>query len=130
VTEHRIRLRAGWTCARTGSGDGDHQKIALPISAPLTAGRRLSLSRSFGTPKCATGETIWLELRKVLGLESALLNGRPLPEADDGQLCCEIGTDWLAQRNLLVLEVELPLHGTDDGEWGEVRHRMETAQSE
>jgi hypothetical protein len=121
MKEHRIRLRAGWVGECHDANDGKALRVSLPNSVELAVGGRWRLTRSFGKPKLGAGETVWLELKKVSGLGSALLNGVLLPGAEDGRLAYQIDPGLLAERNLLVLEMDGRRGAAaDDREWGEV----------
>jgi hypothetical protein len=107
LTEHLIRLRGGWTSRAAGAPDSEERRLDLPVGGgPLGPGR-LILTRRFGRPPLTGERQFWLlRMDKVAGIRSATLNGQPLVLASGGATQYEISLPGLAERNVLVLEIE------------------------
>jgi hypothetical protein len=123
VTEHRIRLRGGWTCRAAGSPECEERRLVLPVRWSCELPRRLVLIRRFGRPPVDEDRQIFLlQLDQVEGILSLVLNDRPIALTAGAACRYEIEVPALAERNVLVLEIELPEAGCDPGdnreEWG------------
>jgi hypothetical protein len=109
MTEHRIKLRRGWECQETGSPPSAARRLELPTRWTFEMPTRLTLTRRFGRPALDLGRQILLlELEQIAGTRSILLNGQPiaLVSATTPQHAIRLGD--LAERNVLVLEIETP----------------------
>ena len=99
--------------------------MTLPVRwAPEVAGR-LRLARRFGRPRVdAARQCLLLELDRVQGMQTLLLNGEILAAASPARSSYEIPLGELLERNLLVLEVEMSESGAEsagrDLDWGHV----------
>ena len=114
MDEHRIRLRGGWECGRIGTAGSAPERMTLPVRwAPEISGR-MRLSRRFGRPHLdAARQILLLELDRVQGMQTLLLNGEILAAASPARSSYEIPLGELLERNLLVLEVETGGAGGD-----------------
>jgi hypothetical protein len=123
VDEHRIRLRGGWECRTAGSLECEERRLTLPVRWGSEDCRRLVLTRRFGRPPLDQGrQVLLLKMDQVEGIVSLVLNGRPIGATAAATRCYEIEVTDLAERNVLVLEVELPESRPDAAgsreEWG------------
>ena len=85
----------------------------------------MRLSRRFGRPQWdAANQILLLELDRVEGIQSLMLNGELLAATDPMRSSYEIPLGELLERNLLVLEVETSGSGGDsvgqDPGWGQI----------
>jgi len=123
VTEHRIRLRGGWACRAAGSPECEDRRLDLPVRWGSDQPRRLVLTRRFGRPPLDPGRQVLLiQMDQVEGIDSFVLNGQPIAPIATAACRYELEVPNLAERNVLVLEIELPEAGPDPaarrGEWG------------
>ncbi len=120
MTEHRIRLRAGW---EVEAPDGT-SRVNLPAQWPPGLDGPIRLIRRFGRPRPQeTGESFQLDLVRVPGLVRLRINGRELEldERQGGGIRVEL-PDPLVDRNTLELEVHparFPVERDPEG-WGEI----------
>ena len=98
ATPASCRRRAGWSCPAIGRGIGRDFR------------GRVRHVRAFGRPtRLEPGEQVWLVVSAVDLAGTAELNGQPLgPLAGFREPTRFEVTDRLAERNELVIEVELP----------------------
>jgi hypothetical protein len=125
VDEHRIRLRGGWDCLEIETADSAVRRMTLPVRWPPDAPRRLRLSRRFGRPHLdATRQCLLLDLDRVEGIQTLLLNGEVLAAASPARSSYEIPLGELPERNLLVLEIEISepsgASAGHDLDWGHI----------
>jgi hypothetical protein len=123
VTEHRIRLRGGWACRAAGSPECENRRLDLPVRWSADEPRRLVLTRRFGRPPLDQGRQILLlQMDQVEGILALALNGQPIAPVAAATCRYEIEVPDLAERNVLVLEIELPEPGPEPErhreEWG------------
>jgi hypothetical protein len=123
VTEHRIRLRGGWTCRAAGSPECEDRRLVLPVRWSCDLPRRLVLTRRFGRPPLDQDRlVILLQMDQVEGILSLVLNGRPIALTGGAPCRYEIELPDLAERNVLALEVEVPeaepIPAEQRKEWG------------
>jgi hypothetical protein len=109
MTEHRIKLRRGWECQETGSPPSAARRLELPTRWTFGVPRRLILTRRFGRPAFdLSRQVLLLELEQIAGTRSILLNGQPLALVSVTTSRHTIRLGDLAERNVLVLEIETP----------------------
>jgi hypothetical protein len=109
VPDHRIRLRRGWEYGPVGSHAGS-RRLTLPTRWGSEQPGRLLLTRRFGCPPRGPGrQGLILLLEQVPGVHSIRLNEQEIPEVSPARSRYEIRLDDLPSRNVLVLEVELPM---------------------
>ena len=127
---HRIRLRGPWDCeplARRGTADAP---LPPPCSMRMLrrwgegglgdfAGR-VRFRRRFGYPgRIDVHERVWLTFTGAADVAEVWLNGHFLGRHEETQEPFDFEvTQWLADRNELLVEVEAP--GGHGGLWGEV----------
>lgn len=108
MNEHRIRLRGGWEWRPAISSECEQTRLTLPVRWGRHDPRRVILTRRFGRPRLEPGTRVLLQMDQVEGVVSLSLNGDSifpvLPEATH----YEIELPALAERNVLVLEIEMP----------------------
>jgi hypothetical protein len=124
VTEHRIRFRGGWECCPVATPESDELRLTLPIRWSRQHPSRLQLTRRFGRPPLdPDSQVLFLQLDQVPGIQSLLLNGRPIARVSPEESRYEIRLDDLPNRNVLLLEIETPRPGDQaaaQAEWGRI----------
>jgi hypothetical protein len=123
VTEHRIRLRAGWGWRAAGAPESEERRLNLPVLWGPDDARRLILTRRFGRPPPGpASQVLLLEMDRVEGILSLTVNGQPISGVSPETSRYEIALDCLSLRNVLVVEVETSeARAKPDGaggEWG------------
>jgi hypothetical protein len=130
MPEHRIRLRGGWECQyRVGDPEEGLEvvrRVDLPLFWSDDFPARIKLTRQFGRPPVDTRiEEVTLEMRNVLGLSVARLNGCPISnDAGDPTFWSIELPEPLLPRNGLVLEVDLDSARRSPSTWGEISLRI------
>lgn len=125
VNEHRIRLRAGWESLPEGCSDPAQERIDLPIRWGPGRPRRLRLTRRFGRPPLdARKEGLFLELDRVPGMQSLVLNGKSLAAVTGTRAYYLIPLAEIEARNVLEIEIETGEPGGEaagqDLDWGHI----------
>ena len=133
MPEHVIRLRGGWEWMNLDDGQSCPTRLTLPAHFHFAGASRVRLSRRFGRPPFdPRAESLWLCLSQVPGLKSITLNGAPLALEPVGTSCAEIALGELLDRNVLVLDADLPaaeFAGLAGGSvWGEVSLRVRSIE--
>ncbi len=114
MTEHQIRLRGGWTCRAAGALDRVERRLNLPAQWHPDGGGRYLLTRAFGRPPVNRDrETLWLRMERVEGILALELNGRSIGPVSRGTSRYEIELPSLLERNVLVMEIEVPEPGRE-----------------
>jgi hypothetical protein len=109
MTEHRIKLRRGWECQETGSPPSAARRLELPTRWTFEMPTRLTLTRRFGRPALDLDrQVLLLEMEQIAGTHSILLNAQPIALASATTSSHTIRLSDLAERNVLVLEIETP----------------------
>lgn len=116
MSEHLIRLRAGWEGRPRDEPDAPPLSVRLPAPAEALGAFPLRLSRQFGRPTTLAGDSIRLRLRDVPGLVRVELNGRELPVTPEDS-AFELTIGPLLRRNCLRLDLQGP---PPSGVWGDV----------
>jgi hypothetical protein len=75
---HEVRLRGGWLCEADESIGRTSIRLTLPAPPHDLPAGRLRLIRRFQRPPRIEDEPAGLRLRRVSGIRSITLNGRPL----------------------------------------------------
>jgi hypothetical protein len=120
VNEHRIRLRGGWEWRPVISAESDQKRLTLPVRWGLRDQRRMILTRRFGRPPLEPGSRVLLQMDQVEGVVSLSLNGESIFPVLPQTTRYEIELPALADRNVLVLEIELnESAGATTGAWSE-----------
>jgi hypothetical protein len=127
MPEHRIRLRGGWECQyRQGDGDEGPEvvcRIDLPLEPTHVFPSRFRLTRQFGRPPLDDRlEAVRLDLRNVVGLKAARINGSPIAFVwvDDRDASIKFA-DPLLSRNGLALEFDMADARPEENlPWGEI----------
>jgi hypothetical protein len=122
VSEHLIRLRKGWEAIDLESPDPRPERIALPLPVGWISGRRLRLTRRFGSPTLVSiNESLWLRLESVAGLAALRLNGRDIPVGPHLDGTSHIRLLELPPRNELSLELcGVAALAAEPTLWGEI----------
>jgi hypothetical protein len=125
VSEHRIRLRGGWTCQGANSSAADQESITLPVRWDLRNPRRVRLSRRFGRPPIdRVGQKLFLELDHARGIQSLRLNGTIVEATSPARSNYLIEITAAPERNTLVIEVETGESTSgaagDENLWGQI----------
>jgi hypothetical protein len=122
MNEHRIRLRGGWGWRPTNSPESDDVKLTLPVRWRSRNPGRKILTRRFGRPRLEQGSRVLLQMDQVQGVVALWLNGQPIFPVLPEITRYEIELPDLAERNVLILELEVREPDgeiTDSGgEWG------------
>jgi hypothetical protein len=109
MTEHQIRLRRGWECREADAPDPEVRRLDLPVRWSSEIARRLVLTRRFGRPAVEPGrQVLILRLDQVVGTRAIILNGQTIASASAETTHYAIELADLAERNVLVLEIETP----------------------
>jgi hypothetical protein len=127
MPEHRIRLRGGWECQyredHVEEGPEVVSRVDLPLDPTRVLPRRFRLTRQFGRPPLdVRSEAVRLELRNVVGLKSARINGSPIAFewADDRDASIKL-VDPMLPRNGLALEFDMAgAKHVENLPWGEI----------
>jgi hypothetical protein len=114
---HEVRLGGGWVCVAADASARASARLTLPAGPDAMPAGRLRLTRRFQRPPRSPDEPAALRLRRVPGILSITINGRPLgpisPDRDE--------YDWplgvLEPGNELAIVAE-PVAGPEG--WGEV----------
>jgi hypothetical protein len=133
LTEHRIRLRGGWTCRPAGSAEAEERPLHLPVRWSCGGARRLVLTRRFGRPPLDRGRQILLlQMERVRGIRALVLNGQHIAPGAVENSRFEIEIPDLADRNVLILEIELHEQGPSGSgsseEWGVIALIVRTVE--
>lgn len=120
MPQHRIQLRAAWSCQAVGGQGAALGRIDLPAGGLASLGGEFHLSRGFGSPPIDPDrETVRLVLEAVPGLKAVRLNGDVLEASHEGSAMVVVSLDGkLQRRNRLVLEVDAACAGNKP--WGEI----------
>jgi hypothetical protein len=108
VNEHRIRLRGGWEWRPAVSSGSEQTRLTLPVRWGLRDPRRVILTRRFGRPRLEPGSRVLLQMDQVEGVVGLSLNGDSIFPVLPEITRYEIELPVLAERNVLVLEIEVP----------------------
>jgi hypothetical protein len=120
MSEHRIRLRGGWECREVGPTASKVERIELPLHLSADVAGRLRLTRRFGRPPLEPGrQRLILEMDQVAGTRSITLNGEPIAAVSPETAQYAIELTKLAERNVLVLEIDTPSPGASPAGSGE-----------
>jgi hypothetical protein len=107
VNEHLIRLRGGWESRPAMSSESEQQRLILPVRWGLRDPRQVILTRRFGRPRVQPGSRVLLRMDQVQGIVALLLNGKSIFPVSPEITRYEIELPTLAERNVLVLQIEL-----------------------
>jgi hypothetical protein len=92
----------------------------LPVRWSSDIAGRLVLTRRFGRPALEPGRQILiLEMDQVAGTRAIILNGQPIAAAASETPHYAIELTELAERNVLVLEIDTPPEGVGPAGHGE-----------
>jgi hypothetical protein len=133
ITEYHIRLRGGWECSDADSCESPVRRITLPISWTDDHKRRLRLARRFNRPPVdPQHQVLLLRLEEAPGIRSLTLNGQSAARVSPLESSHLIPLGGLPDRNLLVLEIELP-GSREEGEsearaWGAISLVIRTVE--
>ena len=108
MNEHRIRLRGGWGLRPAIAPQSDQVRLALPIRWGLRSTGRVILTRRFGRPPLEPGDRVLLQMDQVQGVVALSLNGQSIFPVLPEITRYEIELPALAEKNVLVLELEMP----------------------
>jgi hypothetical protein len=127
MPEHRIRLRGGWECQHRPGELADGPEVVFRVDLPLESTEvlpaRFLLTRRFGRPPLDERlEAVQLDLRNVVGLKAARINGYPISFVWTGDRDASIPlSDPLLPRNGLALEFDMTGVKHDENVlWGEI----------
>lgn len=119
MSDHRIRLRGGWEMLEPDEPKSPPRLVTLPIALEPRSTGRLVFVRRFGRPAHDPAQQqVALVLERVPGLARIRLNGRDRPLLPIDRFVLE--NLELAERNVLVLEVEPETTGAPRDDWGHV----------
>lgn len=120
TTEHTIRLRGGWEWDEPALGEP--RRVVLPCRLPEQGVAGASLVRPFNRPPVDPAvESVWLQLRRVPGLEAVRLNGQEIARPEPGQDEVLVPLTRLApSRNVLTLQIATIHPEAGESEWGDV----------
>jgi hypothetical protein len=132
VNEHRIRLRGGWGIRPAISPESDQVWLTLPVRWGVRNPGRMILTRRFGRPPLEPGSRVLLQMNQVQGVVALTLNGQFIFPVVPEITHYEIELPPLAEKNVLVLELEVrqPTGGiTGSGdEWGMIALVVRSAE--
>jgi hypothetical protein len=125
MSEHLIRLRAGWDCRAAGATAAEHRRLTLPVRWARDQADRLILSRKFGRPPFdQEREQVLLRMDQVSGIFNLTVNGEPMGPVSTQNQRYEIVLGNLRARNTLMIEIENPCSITEisasEREWGQI----------
>jgi len=126
VSEHAIRLRAGWEALDLDDAAAEPFRLDLPVDWRVYEARfgrlprRLQLSRRFGRPLSgAPNYRAIVHLGAAEGVVSLAINGVAIPWTTDGPGRLRAELPALQPRNLLMVEIEPT--GPTPTAWGDAR---------
>jgi len=97
-------------------------RLTLPVRWEPREPRRMVLTRRFGRPHLEHGSRVLLQMDQVQGVIALSLNGQSIFPVLPEITRYEIELTDLAERNVLVLEIDVSQTGGEitgaGGEWG------------